>query len=612
MSSNTSYHHCSGALCKRSKENKDANMKSPKGIAGRIEARKLGKFRILAIVLGCLLLPIFFVGVIKLSLDPLAVLKLQLSLRTNIKIRVVEEDARFSNEPNHERTLIPIIVEEKEDNVLVTDAAIINLPIFNEEKESERAKFVSNSDKEEEITDIKSSIGNSNKEEQIVDIKSIIEDVEPHVAEEKEEPHDTMEGIREEESMESRSIIEDVEPHDVEEKEESHDTTEGDKLPKSKIVCDFSQRRSDTCVMNGDVRVLSQISTIILAGNPQLDTSRQNLWKVRPYARKWEQPVMEKIKELTLKGHIRPEESPKCSINHTVPAIVFSTGGFLGNFFHDFTDVLVPLFITSRQYNREVQFLVTNFNSRWIKKYQPILARLSHYEIINLDREKRVHCFPKAHAGLLSHKEFGIYARKSPNGHSMTDFRELLRESFSLSRKSVSFGTKKPRLVILYRKGSRTFMNKKEVVSMARRLGYKVILAGPEETRNLPRFARTVNSCDVMMGIHGAGLANMIFLPDNATLLQIVPWGGLGYACRHDFGDPASDMGIKYLEYDIKEEESSLIYQYPRDHPVFTDPLSIHKQGWNALWSVFLNRQNVNLDCRRFRGVLQEVLRSLR
>ncbi|KAH7658569.1 Glycosyltransferase 61 protein [Dioscorea alata] len=147
---------------------------------------------------------------------------------------------------------------------------------------------------------------------------------------------------------------------------------------------------------------------------------------------------------------------------------------------------------------------------------------------------------------------------------------------------------------------------------MARRSGYKVVTAGPEETRNLTKFAHTVNSCDVMMGVHGAGLANMVFLPMNATLIQIIPWGSLKWACRHDFGEPAPDMGIRYVEYEIKEEESSLIEQYPRNHAVFTDPLSVQKQGWNALWSIFLNKQKVKLDVGRFRPVLLEALRFLK
>ncbi|XP_020098297.1 uncharacterized protein LOC109717050 isoform X2 [Ananas comosus] len=563
MASYTLYHHSLGALCRRSKEDKDINMKLPKTTQGRVEAPKLRKLGTTALIICCLLISFFFFVVLRPSFDPSSIL----NLHTNITIQVLEENTSFVDERNFERNILsPPVEEQREDNFTSTNATLISWPLLREEKGSESMRINGSTNAEEENTKSKLEIG--------VELES-------HV---------------------------DV----VERNQEAHDIVGGEVLPKSNILCDFSQRRSDTCVVEGDVRVLGRASTIILAGDLQLHTSPQDTWKVRPYARKWEQPIMEKIKELTLKGPIKPKESPKCVVNHDVPAIIFSTGGFLGNFFHDFTDVLIPLFITSRQYNGDVRFLVTNFNSRWIKKYQPLLLRLSRFPIINLDGEKSTHCFPKAHVGLISHKELSINSSISPNGYSMTEFRELLRTCYSLSRNSVSKGTRRPRLLIVFRKGSRTFMNKKEVILMARGLGYKVVLAGPEETHNLPRFARIVNSCDVMMGVHGAGLANMMFLPDNATLIQIVPWGRLGYACRHDFGNPAPDMGLRYLEYEIREEESSLIYQYPRDHPVFSDPLSIHKQGWNALWSIFLNQQNIKLDVRRFRGVLQEALKSLR
>lgn len=322
------------------------------------------------------------------------------------------------------------------------------------------------------------------------------------------------------------------------------------------------------------------------------------------------------IKEISLRSLENFKENAHCAVNHSVPAVVFSTGGFLGNFFHDFTDVLIPLFTTARQYHGEVQFLVTDFNAKWINKYQLILQKLSRYEIINIDTDTRVHCFQNLNVGLQSDKVMGIDPSKSPNGYSMADFREFIRESLSLQRRYTKMipaqSRRKPRLLILLRKGSRSITNAKQVIQMARRSGYKVVTAGPEETRNLTKFAHTVNSCDVMMGVHGAGLANMVFLPTNATLIQIIPWGGLKWACRHDFGEPAPDMGIRYVEYEIKEEESSLIEQYPRNHAVFTDPLSVQKQGWNALWSIFLNKQKVKLDVGRFRPVLLEALRFLK
>ncbi|RWW09768.1 hypothetical protein BHE74_00024211 [Ensete ventricosum] len=383
----------------------------------------------------------------------------------------------------------------------------------------------------------------------------------------------------------------------------------------SRVVCDFTSDRSDTCWMDGDIRVPGRSSTIMLAPPPTDQIPTENTtWKIKPYTRKWES-TMEFIKELTVTTATDPQQAPRCTVNHSVPAVFFSTGGFVGNYFHDFTDVIVPLFMTVRRFDGEVQFVVTDLNNRFFDKYQPILRRLSHYPAIDMDTDDRVHCFPHAQVGLMSHKELGIDASRSPNRISMNDFREFLRTCFSLERRS-STGIDqqariKPRLLLILRKGSRSFVNEREVIGMVEGLGFELIAAGPEETKNLSSFAQTVNSVDVLIGVHGAGLTNMVFLPTNATLIQIIPCCNLKVGCRYIFADPAPDMGIRYVEYVIAEEESSLIEQYPRDHAVFSDPLSILKQqGFYPFWDIFLNQQKVKIDVRRFRSVLSQVLQS--
>ncbi|RZS26121.1 hypothetical protein BHM03_00059423 [Ensete ventricosum] len=383
----------------------------------------------------------------------------------------------------------------------------------------------------------------------------------------------------------------------------------------SRVVCDFTSDRSDTCWMDGDIRVPGRSSTIMLAPPPTDRIPTENTtWKIKPYTRKWES-TMEFIKELTVTTATDPQQAPRCTVNHSVPAVFFSTGGFVGNYFHDFTDVIVPLFMTVRRFDGEIQFVVTDLNNRFFDKYQPILRRLSHYPAIDMDTDDRVHCFPHAQVGLMSHKELGIDASRSPNRISMNDFREFLRTCFSLERRS-STGIDqqariKPRLLLILRKGSRSFVNEREVIGMVEGLGFELIAAGPEETKNLSSFAQTVNSVDVLIGVHGAGLTNMVFLPTNATLIQIIPCCNLKVGCRYIFADPAPDMGIRYVEYVIAEEESSLIEQYPRDHAVFSDPLSILKQqGFYPFWDIFLNQQKVKIDVRRFRSVLSQVLQS--
>lgn len=369
--------------------------------------------------------------------------------------------------------------------------------------------------------------------------------------------------------------------------------------------------RTDVCELYGEVRIQGSSSSVFAVAAAAVAGGNSS-WKIRPYARKWETALMPYIKEYTVRAAVAAP--PACSVSHGVPAVVFSTGGLLGNFFHDLSDVLIPLFLTSSRYNGEVQFVVTQYRASWFDKYRAVLRRLSNYEVIDADADERVHCFQRATVGLWSHMELGINPAQHPVGFSMADFRQLLRSAFSLDRefrRRLGTGTK-PRLLFLSRRKSRSLLNERAVAALARELGFKVIVAAPEAARDMPKFAKTVNSCDLLMGVHGAGLTNMVFLPTNATMLQVIPWGELKYACRFAYGDPAVGMGLRYLEYEVGMEETSLKDKYPRDHAVFRDPLSIHRQGFPVVWSIFIDHQNVTIDVDRFRPFLLETLRFLR
>ncbi|KAI8542727.1 hypothetical protein RHMOL_Rhmol08G0161700 [Rhododendron molle] len=114
--------------------------------------------------------------------------------------------------------------------------------------------------------------------------------------------------------------------------------------------------------------------------------------------------------------------------------------------------------------------------------------------------------------GLKHHKEFNIEPSRSP--YSMTDFREFLGGAYSLERERAvevtrDGGGKRPRLLIISRKSTRLLMNEGEIVTMATGLGFEVVVT--EADSNLARFANLVNSCDVLMGVHGAGLLQTWF-----------------------------------------------------------------------------------------------------
>ncbi|XVF09524.1 hypothetical protein REPUB_Repub07fG0101000 [Reevesia pubescens] len=382
---------------------------------------------------------------------------------------------------------------------------------------------------------------------------------------------------------------------------------------KTKPMCDIDGR-TEFCEMNGDIRVDGKSSIVFMVDSSQSGTLVENSSRVvKPYARRGDQEAMNRVTKWTVKSGVNGYAVPQCDQNQGVPAIIFSLGGYAGNNFHDYTDVVIPLYLSSRQFDGEVKFLITDKNPLWINKFQIVLQTLSRYELVDIDKEENVHCLTSVILGLKRDpKELKIDPSKSP--YSMKDFRQFLRSAYYLKKDTAikmkdNSGKRKPRLLILSRKRSRALTNTNDIARMARRLGYKVVVA--EADSNVARVAEIVNSCDVMMGVHGAGLTNMVFLPDNAILIQVVPIGGFEWLARTDFEEPSKDMNLRYLEYKIKTEESTLIQQYPPEHEVLSNPSAIQKQGWNAFKSVYLQQQNVNLDVYRFRPTLIRALELL-
>jgi hypothetical protein len=246
------------------------------------------------------------------------------------------------------------------------------------------------------------------------------------------------------------------------------------------------------------------------------------------------------------------------------------------------TDQIIPLYLTAREYNGHVQLLAADYEPKWIAKYRAVLGALSVYPVVDPDADDAVRCFASAY---------------STPRTSVTP----------VSRQRRSSGKKRPRLIMVLRRNSRSLTNEAEALEALTGLGFEVIAAGSEFFSDMDRVAETVNSCDVLAGVHGAGLTNMVFLPHNATVVQIIPYGKMTYPCRHTYGDPVAPMGLRYVEYEATAEETTLKDKYPKDHVVFTDPDNIHRQGFDEVWDLFINGQDIILDINRFREAMRQV-----
>ncbi|XP_030463274.2 alpha-1,3-arabinosyltransferase XAT3-like [Syzygium oleosum] len=376
--------------------------------------------------------------------------------------------------------------------------------------------------------------------------------------------------------------------------------------------CHVMDLRSDLYNITGDVRIHAKSSTVFIPFPEKINLSRgHNSWKIRPYARNKDLRAMNRVREWLVIPAVSDVQVPQCTQNHTIASILFSTGGYAGNHFHDFSDIIIPLYLTSRPFNGKVQFLISDNRSWWVTKFRAILQNLSYYPIIDIDQEEDVHCFPSIIMGLRRHGELDIDPSKSP--YTIRDFKEFLRSTYSLKRRNAvrlrHGDTRKPRLLVISRKRTRSFTNSTNIAETAQSMGFEVIVA--EADMHVARFAEIVNSCDVVMGIHGAGLTNVLFLPEGAVMIQVVPLGGVELVAKTYFGDPSKEMNIRYLEYKIGTKESTLIEHFPLDHVALKNPYSFHRCNLEAFKSAYLDKQNVTINVRRFKPTLLKALELL-
>ncbi|GAB4829089.1 hypothetical protein Ancab_018752 [Ancistrocladus abbreviatus] len=375
--------------------------------------------------------------------------------------------------------------------------------------------------------------------------------------------------------------------------------------PGKPIVCDRSHRSYDWCHLKRPVLLHPTSATFFMINGSSTDQPPL-LEKVRPYPRKKHKDILSSIREVTLTT--APPHSP-CEVHRNTPALVFSIGGFTGNFFHDFNDGIVPLYITINTLfpdDQDITLIIADYSDWWYSKYEAILPQFSRHPIINLDNQTVTHCFPSVAVGLISHGSMKIDPALIPNQKTFLDFRALLEDGY---RRCLVWPPPRlkgrPRLVLVSRVGpvGRVILNQEKVIQAAQEAGFEVMLLQPTPFTYLCDIYRLINGSHVIMGVHGAALTHSLFLRPSSLFIQVVPLGSDWLAHTY-FKNLAKGLKLEYMEYKIKPEESSLVKKYGINHILVKDPSSIASQNWSALHNIYLKGQDVKLDIARLRGYL--------
>ncbi|KAI3987793.1 hypothetical protein MKX01_028527 [Papaver californicum] len=397
-------------------------------------------------------------------------------------------------------------------------------------------------------------------------------------------------------------------------------------LPALQLIsCDRVHKRYDICFLNGSTIMDPTKSTFHVLDPTSTSSSLTVLQKIRPYPRKWETDLMSShIKELTLLA-TSSQLDVHCDIHHRNPALVFSSGGYTGNPYHDFDDGFIPLFITLRTVYRSSEdqpiLVISKCEDWWHSKYAELLEIFSPYPIINLDNETSAHCFPSATVGLISHGFMTIDPTLLPNSETLHDFRVLLETAYAktglqtnpiISALPASTSTPQPRLLVVSRSGEnvgRVMSNQAEVVLLAKEIGFDVTVFEPTKSTSVTETYRLLNSTHGMVGVHGAAMTNLLFLRPGSVFMQVVPIG-TDWAAEVCYGKPAKEIGLDYMVYKIKVNESTLVHKYGKNSMVLKDPNSVAKKDWSIIKKIYLKEQDVRVDLVRFEKHLRKAYKK--
>ncbi|PIA62943.1 hypothetical protein AQUCO_00200751v1 [Aquilegia coerulea] len=381
------------------------------------------------------------------------------------------------------------------------------------------------------------------------------------------------------------------------------------------IKCDYSHYLYDICFLNGSTVVNPTISTLFLTKtDPTESILPAHQFKLRPYPRKWENFTMSRIKELTMITTTIQRDYTQCDVYHNAPALVFSTGGYTGNIFHDFNEGFIPLFITIKSVfsDRDPVFVIDQYHDWWHSKYAEIIRQFSPYPIIDLNNETRTHCFTSATVGLISNGFMTIDPKLLPHSETWLDFRAFLGNAYLYTNHDYRRSSLlKPRLILVSRSGDvgRVIKNQADVVQVAEKIGFEVVLFQPTKYTSMSNAYGLINSSHAMLGVHGAALTHLLFLRPGSVFIQVVPIGTewLAETC---FGKPAKDIGVGYMEYKIKVQESSLLEKYGRDHLVSKGQDALWKLKFDEFKNIYLKSQDVILDLDRIGKYLRKAYKK--
>lgn len=115
-----------------------------------------------------------------------------------------------------------------------------------------------------------------------------------------------------------------------------------------------------------------------------------------------------------------------------IPGILFSAGGWTGNAFHEFTDVLIPLLVSTERYHRKVRLFVSDAPEPWLRKYRRFLEIFTEFPMVNLKEGGVSWCLERLTVGLEIHGYLTVDPERMPEGVRLARMSEMFAEHLGM------------------------------------------------------------------------------------------------------------------------------------------------------------------------------------
>ena len=164
-----------------------------------------------------------------------------------------------------------------------------------------------------------------------------------------------------------------------------------------------------------------------------------------------------------------------------------------------------------------------------------------------------------------------------------------------------------PLVVFISRLNKRLLLNEEELVELAQSLGARVAVVALE---NLPLCAqvRLFREAQTLVGMHGSGLINTMFMKPGSSVVQIVPYQLSG--ADTFFRGTAEAHGVRYFEVPTSARESTIAHAHFLKEPEKVEEYLQQGSGCcgtQTYFSFFIN-QDVVVDLAKARAVLTRAL----